>query len=133
MKINELFVSYELALLARKYEFNQECVGYYFGKDREIYVGNNDVYGPFNFKINSTGGAFNAPTYDQLVEWFLINKQIGIEIALDETLMWVYKLTPLCINNVLNKEEQSYFTYSTRREALIKALEHIFALLDVKY
>lgn len=130
MKIEDLFISYELALLARENGFNEETVAYFVGKDKRVYLGSKDVLPPFTFAIDSKT-CFKAPTYDQLIEWFFWNKQIGIEIALDETLMWVYRLTPLAEDSYLSQGEQSFYVYSTRREALIKAIEHLFDLLNI--
>ena len=46
MKIEDLFISYELALLARENEFNEETVGYFVGKDKQVYLGSKYVLPP---------------------------------------------------------------------------------------
>ena len=63
------FVPYEPALVLRELRFDEPCLGYYFGKDREVYVSNEYVMAPFNPDLDSKI-IFRAPTYSQAFRWF---------------------------------------------------------------
>lgn len=77
--MKDLFLPYELALLARKKIFNEECLGYYCSKDREVYIGNIDVLPPFNFDIKSKV-IINAPLYQQMVDWLREKHNLHITV-----------------------------------------------------
>jgi hypothetical protein len=67
--MNKEFVTYEQALALKELKFNEPCLGYYFGKDREVYVSNEYVMAPFNPDLDSKV-MFRAPTYSQAFRWF---------------------------------------------------------------
>jgi hypothetical protein len=63
------FIPYEQALALKELGFVEPCLGYYFGKDREVYVSNEYVMAPFNPDLDSKV-MFRAPTYSQAFRWF---------------------------------------------------------------
>jgi hypothetical protein len=63
------FVTYEQALALKELGFDEPCLGYYFGKDREVYMSNEYVMAPFNPDLDSKI-IFRAPTYSQAFRWF---------------------------------------------------------------
>ncbi len=64
--MKEVFLEYELSLLAKQKGFDKPCLAHYSDN------GNNFVYNnpPMNYELNSTYKV-SAPTYDQLKDWFL--------------------------------------------------------------
>ena len=63
------FVTYEQALALKKLGFDEPCLGYYFGKDEEVYTSNEDVKPPFTPSLDSKI-MFRAPLYQQAFRWF---------------------------------------------------------------
>ena len=53
MTNNLEFVPYDEALALRKLGFDEPCLGYYFGKDKEVYTSNEHVKAPFTPDLNS--------------------------------------------------------------------------------
>jgi len=79
--MNELFIPYELALLAKEKGFDEPCFAYY------------DLYGHYHFNISddtndvvsiTNGLAIDAaPLYQQIVDWFREKHHIIIDISYD--------------------------------------------------
>jgi hypothetical protein len=63
------FIPYEQALVLRELEFNEPCLGYYVGKDKEVYMSNETLSAPFQFRLESKT-TFAAPTFSQAFRWF---------------------------------------------------------------
>ena len=63
------FVPYELALALKELGFDEPCLGYYVGKDREVYISNETISAPFQFRLESKT-TFVAPLYQQAFRWF---------------------------------------------------------------
>ncbi len=92
MEINKLFVSYDLALLAKEKGFDEECFmdwktpvvhirgsGERIKRDPDLYKSNHYVSGSDVSYINEIA----APLYQQLVDWFREKHDIHIWIVSD--------------------------------------------------
>jgi len=78
--LGETFLSYEESLEFKKLGFDWPTLGYYTGKDKEIYLGNEDLLPPFNPRIDSNV-MFRAPTFDQIVMWALHEFSLSVYIC----------------------------------------------------
>lgn len=78
--LQELFVTYELALKIKEKGFNEGCFGYYSG---------DNPYGELPYKLNiikckkqdsidDLAGRCLAPTHQQCVDWLRINHRIEV-------------------------------------------------------
>ena len=66
------FIPYEEALTMKELGFDDDCLGYYVGKDREIFLSNEHV--PLPIKPSMTSKVmFRAPLYQQAFKWFKTN------------------------------------------------------------
>ena len=63
------FVEYAEALTLRELGFDKPCLGYYVGKDKEVYISNETLSAPFKFRLESKT-TFVAPLYQQTFKWF---------------------------------------------------------------
>ncbi len=63
------FVPHEQSLELRKLEFSELCLGFYVGKDKEVFMSSNDFNAPFQFRLDSKT-TFVAPTFSQAFRWF---------------------------------------------------------------
>jgi hypothetical protein len=63
------FIPYEQALALKELGFDEPCLGYYVGKDREVYISNETISAPFQFRLESKT-TFVAPLYQQAFRWF---------------------------------------------------------------
>jgi hypothetical protein len=88
-----LFVSYEIALLAKEKGFNEECFGYYNENNKEVYLWNDNEIRKErtnSWFINLEGecpkmnkGGCTAPLYQQLLDWFREKYVIDVNIHLN--------------------------------------------------
>jgi hypothetical protein len=67
--MKELFVPHEQSLELRKLEFSEPCLGFYVGKDKEVFISSNDFNAPYQFRLDSKT-TFVAPTFSQAFRWF---------------------------------------------------------------
>jgi len=63
------FVPHEQSLELRKLEFSEPCLGFYVGKDKEVFISSNDFNAPYQFRLDSKT-TFVAPTFSQAFRWF---------------------------------------------------------------
>ena len=77
--MNNEFIPYEQALALRKLGFNEPCLGYYFGKDKKVYISNEYVKSPFTPKLDSKV-MFRAPLYQQAIKFFREKYNIWIAV-----------------------------------------------------
>ena len=63
------FIGYNEALDLKELGFNEPCLGYYVGKDKEVYMSNEILSAPFQFRLESKT-TFVAPTFSQVFRWF---------------------------------------------------------------
>lgn len=71
--MKDLFVTYQLALLAKQKGFDESCLAYY-GNEEKLFITAGAIlkYRPL----------LKAPLYQQLIDWFLEKHDIWVEILL---------------------------------------------------
>jgi hypothetical protein len=85
--MKNLFLPYELAVIAKEKGFNEKCLAG-FDTDKEFHLYNDDEQDGWRNK-NIPAGEFSAPLYQQIVDWFRIKKAISVEISWNEHMkMW---------------------------------------------
>lgn len=119
------FVVYEQALALRELGFDEPCMGYYMGKDKEVYISNEEIQAPFEPNLDSKI-MFRAPLYSQCFRWFRKKYNLfhniwnythgeptdlipnGFTFSIDED--WI---------TIIGKKEDGYFEkyYNTYEEA----------------
>jgi len=76
--MKELFLPYELAIIARDKGFDDECFGWYdFELELRVSLSQNSKYG----WDKSKKGSCAAPLYQQIVDWFRNKYDINIEMS----------------------------------------------------
>jgi hypothetical protein len=79
------FIPYEQALALKELRFDEPCLGYYVGKDKEVYTSNETLSAPFKFRLESKT-TFVAPLYQQAFSFLLnIIKDVSITYWNDES------------------------------------------------
>ena len=128
--MKELFVPYEIALLAKEKGFDKACFGYYltFGNNELMPV----VMAFDEFKPLSYNVYLSAPLYQQLVDWFY-TKGIDIGVSVSTTGMFQYYIW-LIKDDAAKGWERTGGIYGieSRNLAYIKAFEEAFKLLNGK-
>jgi hypothetical protein len=115
------FVPYEQALALKELGFDEPCLGYYVGKDKEVYTSNETLSAPFKFRLESKT-TFVAPLYQQAFRWFREKYKLHT---------WIYQVEDSkfffsCLKNgrylVCNSIE--FTTYEeAEQECLVKLIE----------
>lgn len=133
--MKHLFVPYELALLAKRKEFNEPCLGFYQKTHNEFELCLADIYNPHEREfINSEwlSRSFSdcaAPLYQQIVDWFREEKGILIEI----THLLFNKTNTKYQFEIYSKEHDlrmyGSYVHAFYNEALNKAIEEAFKLI----
>ena len=67
--MNKEFIPYEQALVLKQLGFDEPCFGYYFGKDKEVYLLDGQMSAPFEPSLDSKV-MFRAPLKQQAFRWF---------------------------------------------------------------
>jgi hypothetical protein len=130
-KISDLFVPYDLSLIAREERFNEPCLGYYVGKDREVYTSNQDVEAPFNPELNSNVW-FRAPIWEQIVDWFDKKHKIRIDLThANSNGAYTFDIWKWNYDNNVGKWERLFYigTYLNPIDRNRKAVEEAFKLI----
>ena len=71
MKMNEQFVTYDIALKLKELCFNEECLGFYHGR----------TFNEERFKRYLYENTISAPLWQQVIDWFRKSWKIHIEIS----------------------------------------------------
>ncbi len=125
--MKNLFVPYNLALLAKEKGFNEPCLGYYDVKNQKIYPSEGMISNWFNTTNENVGfdWKFSAPLYQQLIDWFREKHSIWIEVQVVFYQGSIYYIA--WVRNTKHLYDSS--NISTYYEALSKALEEAFKLI----
>lgn len=131
--MNNLFIPYELNILARKFGFNEKCFGYYDNNKQFYSIRNN------NYAINSNLDKYlvSAILYQQIIDWLRDVHKISVNVLCfkwiddQEELHYWGELKNLALDKVASDihlwEGDDYNTYY---EALNKAIEKAFKLIN---
>ena len=84
------FVKYEIALELKELRFDEPCLGYYVGKDKEVYMSNETLSAPFQFRLESKT-TFVAPTFSQAFRFF--RDKYGLLSFIDMDVYSFYRFT----------------------------------------
>jgi hypothetical protein len=89
--MKDLFLPYELAVIAKEKNYKGECVAFYNEMHDQIKVGT--ILFPADSghwdNWNKETHLVSAPLYQQIVDWFRIKKAISVEISWNEHMkMW---------------------------------------------
>jgi hypothetical protein len=134
--MKNLFVPHNIAELARKFGFDEPCLGYY---DQ---VGFDSIQFEYNCNrsksiwYNNNGDAFpnvcSAPTYGQLTDWFRRHKWMEITVhtewSTNEILGYYFQIYGLMSSPVMKIQEPVY-THEYW-EVWDEAFAHAFAIID---
>ena len=133
MKISNLFVSYELAKLAKKKGFDEPCIGGYTLSEPELF----SVIEEYGFKgkiHNNSEGITCAPLYQQLVDWLYKEHGIWITIKDNHHTNFTDRETDgfrcyITVYGFCEVGEKEMGTFKTHYEAITKALGEAFTLI----
>lgn len=127
-KLEDLFLDHTGSKKLKALGFIEPCIAYYWiDKPTFHYTIKYDNYNYLPIRVS-------APLFDQVLRWLELKHSIGIEIALDDTLSWVYRITPVGPESVLKQSYQSDFVYCNgRHNALIDAIDFTIELLYENY
>lgn len=143
MDIKEFFVPYEIAQKLKKIGFKEKCIASYFTEEDENYQEGkydsrkkleiNYNYSEYyndediDYIINKDEYKYyiSAPTYEQVLDWFLNKLNIHIEILLEEKhpyKKFFYKIRKI--------NEHFYFSpveeyFDNKKEAYLKSFNYI--------
>ncbi len=127
--MKNLFIPYELAVIAKEKGFDEPCFGYF------------DIGCQLNIEKSKSHDQYYqqaclAPTHQQIVDWF--REKHGIHIQVDpfnaqkhkrDLNLTVYDFT-LFLPKHIKLEERAENNYETYYSALNKAIEESFKLID---
>lgn len=120
--MENLFVSYEIALELKDKGFNKPCFGVWNSRECSLYI---DLRYDTDQK-NMPDGC-KAPLYQQVTDWLRENHNIEIQISnVDNKIdKWEYQLNNLILSDESNLNYDSSYDdlyYSTYYEALEEAI-----------
>jgi len=95
--MKNIFVPYELAVIAKEKGFNEKCINYYSKIDKQLSYSMDGVVMLKVDDFNSTNHV-SAPLYQQIVDWFRKNHNIAIEPT-----TWVEVTTWMVRNRMTNE------------------------------
>lgn len=108
--MKNLFIPFELAIIARQKGFNETCFGWY-SSDGCFYTG----------EITINQGLLLAPLYQQIIDWFKFEKGIHFKLGLNVIIV-KSQFPDIIIDGRIIEKENYYNT-------LNKALEEAFKLI----
>ncbi len=123
--MEELFISYELALIAKNKGFNEKCFAFWSGNPH-----NNE---PYRLNITENNWHFHknnvtaicAPLYQQIVDWLREKHNLHICITPpDGVWKYIYELKYFGF-----KDQNGGTGYNTHYDALNKAISEAFKLI----
>jgi hypothetical protein len=130
--MKDLFVPYELALLAKEKGFDERSVAYYmiWGTETHHYIQGDGSANGQKQVVNGQQIHCLSPLYQQLQQWFLEKHNLYIQYPLvkDKYFYDIWKI----INKGTVLNERVKFSSKGYREphtAYIKAFEYLFKLL----
>ena len=124
--MKDLFVPYNIALLAKEKGFNEPCLAMYNHSNVVSNPSLNVVKNDWFFEIESDKDRCSAPLYQQLIEWFKSNYGITIfQIPLEgddyNPVTWCY-----CAHDLKKSGE---FSYEPLKVNLDESLSLAFKLI----
>ena len=121
--MNKEFVPHEQSLELRKLKFDEPCLGFYVGKDKEVFMSSNDFNAPFQFRLDSKT-TFVAPTFSQAFRWFREN--YGLLSFIDMDNYSYYRFT------IYEGKGISVAPHKTYEEAELECLKKLIEIVKEK-
>ncbi len=123
-KLEDLFVPHHTAVELKRLEFHDPCIAFFWAEKPTFH------YTVKYYDHNLLSTKASAPLFDQVIEWLERTHFIAIETALDETLSWVYRITPTGPGSSIEQAYESKYVYcGKRKDAVIDAINHVIILL----
>jgi hypothetical protein len=134
--MNKEFIPHEQSLELRKLEFSEPCLGFYVGKDKEVFMSSHDFNAPYQFRLDSKT-TFVAPTFSQAFRWFRKKYNLYQDIS---TFAWNYdkKQLGFSIRTYLNpvniETERKVYgeVYETYEEAELECVKKLIEIVKKK-
>jgi hypothetical protein len=138
--MNKEFLPHEQSRALKELGFDEPCIGYYVGRDIEVFTSNNVIQPPYNPEMDSKIW-FRAPLYQQAFRWF--RKKYSWQHSIDATSdqhsfelgynYWIWN----------NKTDEEYHTmpknrptgdweYETHEEAELECLKKLIEIVKTK-
>lgn len=136
--MKELFVTYELALLAKEKGFDEPCFVHYNPNGvfmwKILCCDEDDDYtlSIKNIMEHKADGYIEAPIHQQLLLWFRNKHNIKVDVRHAQTIgIYTYDIWTYPVPNTIGKwEKQMHIgSYSTYVEAIEKGLTEAFKLI----
>lgn len=137
MSLAHLFVPIGIAILAKEYHFNEECIHHYFvspegTQDKRLYSNGGQSGKNINSEHNDL--QFSAPIYQQLVDWFAMKHGLYIQVNYNTTqhlCWWMILLSDGSGRLNPNSDEEKFSINDTgHNKCLISAFKYAFSLIN---
>jgi hypothetical protein len=134
--MNKEFLPHEQSRALKELGFDEPCIGYYVGRDIEVFTSNNVIQPPYKPEMDSKIW-FRAPLYQQAFRWFR-DKQYFSEITIecdqhDGTIgysWWIWK--PMEIEEYSPDRKGFEWSYDTYEESELACLKKLIEIVKTK-
>lgn len=131
--MKKLFIPYDLSVKLKEKGFQEPCFGYYNKAFKKDALGFSFIE-KHKFHKNSNDKSFpSAPTYDQVIDWFITKHKIQLKVVamdFEGTVKWYYECqdirlykSPHIDQKVFKFKVMSPNISNTYRSALKKAIK----------
>lgn len=119
--MKELFLPYELAVIAKEKGFNEKCLAVIYADGQIV----QQLFEKLQLGRNEEP-CIAAPLYQQIVDWFREKHNIHFQITTDDGIEY-----GMCLNIIDNPEASGYWRYffKSYNEALKAAITEAFKLI----
>lgn len=120
----ELFIPYELSVIAKDKGFNKECLALYNDKNEPFIPEDSTIL------LSNSLKKLTAPLYQQIIDWLDL-KGIRIHTKNSASGQWNYEIRKWNGDNQIGKWELILNTgnFSSRAKCLTNAIEEAFKLI----
>jgi len=120
------FIPYEQSLALKELGFDEPCIGYYVGRDKEVFTSNNVIQPPYNPEMDSKIW-FRAPLYQQAFRWFREKYNLKSWIQEHTADTFIYEIRPHVLTHY--KEGETYI-YDSYEEAELACLIKLIKIVN---
>ena len=131
--MEELFVTYEIALKLKELGFDEECINEYWFTCKKLRFSFESVKNIYHYKRSNSDNndisLISAPLWQQVIDWFREKYNISLEIftlSYHNSIQYCFNIKKLedTTISVLHKDNVYYSSYyETRKQAILKAIE----------
>jgi hypothetical protein len=111
-------------------KFDEPCLGFYVGKDKEVFMSSIDFNAPYQFKLDSKT-TFVAPTFSQAFRFFRekygLYHSIGLDNSLENDINCDYQI--INHSQSISELETNFKTYE---EAELECLKKLIEIVKEK-